>query len=179
MKFKNYRILLTIWIGLILFFLGQFLYTNLFQTNFPTILDKLYAITSFLWKYFLSLLAMSLLTLIPPFDLNQIEMVPTREEEKKETEEVDDQVDATAKKVDGLPPISKRTKAIIVGIMLTLAFFFIRHVVIVNVYSNYNLMVWNFIYGHIFVSVTSVLLLVLVLYFSFKNARIGEKTDEI
>jgi hypothetical protein len=174
MKIKNYRILLTIWIALILYFLGQFLYTSLFQTIYPSLLDKLYAITSFMWKYFLSILVMSLFTLIPPFD----SIIPSRDEKKEETEEIDDLVDASPEKIEN-KLISGRVKAIIVGIMLILAFFFVRHIVFVNVYSNFYLIVWNFIYGHIFVSVISVLLLILVLYFSFKNAGIREETDEI
>jgi hypothetical protein len=174
MKAKNYRILLTIWIALILFFLGQFLCTSLFQTVYPTLMDKLYAITSFMWKYFLSIMTMSLFTLIPPFDPDQKDMAPSREEEIEPNVEIKDSPET----IDGLP-ISKRAKVVFVSIMIILAFFLIRHVILVNVYANYYLVVWNFIYTHIFISLTSVLLHVLVLYFSFKNTKIADVKNEI
>jgi hypothetical protein len=177
MKVKNYRILLTIWILLIMFFLGQFLFASLFQTVYPTLMDKLYSITSFMWKYFLSILAMSLFVLPQALETNQKETITSQEEEEN-TEETDDLVENSPETIVGLP-ISIRTKAIIISILAILAFFLVRHVVFVNVYSSYYLVVWNFIYVHIFVSVTSAICLILVLRFINKWAEKMEGTDEI
>jgi hypothetical protein len=145
MKVKYYRILLTICILLILFLLGQALYVSFFQTVYPTQLDKLYAITSFLWKYFMSILVGSLFN-IPASELN--------------------------KKMD------HRTEGLAISILLILAFFIIRHAVLVNS-NRINLVIWNFIYGHIFVSVVSVFLSVLILKFSYNKSIKLDKTDEI
>jgi hypothetical protein len=146
MKTKNYRILLSIWVLLILFFLGQFLYTSLFQTIYPSLLDKLYAITSFMWKYFLTILFWCSF------------MIPTSELNKK---------------------IELRTQVFVISVLLILSFFLIRHVVLVSADSNYNLVVWNFVYGHIVVSIISAFLSVLILKFNYsKNMKLN-KTDEI
>lgn len=142
MKPKNYRILLTIWIGLILFYLCHFLYNNRFLTTYPSILDKLYAITSFLWKYFLSILLGSLF-IIPAFELNR--------------------------------KMTLRTKVFVNSVLLILVFFLVRHVTLVNSDRN-NLMVWNFIYLHIFVTATSFLLLIVAISYCYKKGiEVGGK----